>query len=109
MRQPPHEAPVAEKQSFAEEVTRGLEAINVVVEQYPDLKASKNVLQLQDQTAEVEENLQAARRIYNANISFYNRYIVVWPNNIVAKRGGFDKRDFFEAEAVKREDIHFDF
>lgn len=109
MRQPAHGAPIEEKQAFANELTRGLQAINVVVEQYPDLKASQNVLKLQDATLEVEENLQASRRVYNSNVSYYNQKVVVFPSNIIAKWKNFEKRTFFEAEALKREDVKFDF
>jgi LemA protein len=109
MRQPAHGAPMAEKQEFADQVSRGLQAINVVVEQYPDLKASQNVLKLQDATLEVEENLQAARRVYNSNVSYYNQKVVVFPSNVIANWKKFEKRAFFEAEAVKREDVKFDF
>lgn len=109
MRQPAHQAPIADKQEFANEITRGLQAINVVVEQYPDLKASKNISQLQDATMEVEENLQAARRVYNSNVSIYNQKVVVFPSNIIARWKNFTEREFFEAESVKREDVKFDF
>ena len=109
MRQPAHQASIQEKQEFAESVSRGLQAINVVVEQYPDLKASQNVLRLQDATTEVEENLQAARRVYNANVSYYNQKVVVFPSNVIAKWKNFTKRDFFEAEEIKRQDVSFEF
>jgi len=109
MRQPAHGAPMAEKQEFANEVTRGLQAINVVVEQYPDLKASQNMGKLQDATLEVEENLQAARRVYNSNVSYYNQKVVVFPSSIIANWKKFEKKAFFEAEAMKREDVKFDF
>ena len=109
LRQPGHSAAIQEKQEFANEVSRGLQAINVVVEQYPDLKASQNILKLQDASSEVEENLQAARRVYNANVSYYNQKVVVFPSNVIAKWKQFTKRDFFEAEEVKRADVAFDF
>lgn len=109
MRQPGHGASIQEKQEFANEVTRGLQSLNVVVEQYPDLKASQNVLKLQDASLEVEENLQASRRVYNSNVSYYNQKVVVFPSNIIANWKKFEKREFFEAEAVKREDVKFDF
>ncbi len=109
MRQPGHNASIKDKQEFANQVTRGLEAINVVVEQYPDLKASVNVGKLQDTTAEVEENLQAARRVYNSNVSYYNQKVVVFPSSLIASWKKFEKRDFFEAEEVKRQDVKFDF
>ena len=62
MRQPKHTDSIESKQEFADQITRGLNAINVVVEQYPDLKASKNVETLQNATIEIEENLQATRK-----------------------------------------------
>jgi LemA protein len=109
MRQPAHGASMEEKQEFSNQLTRGLNAINVVVEQYPDLKASQNVLNLQDATYEVEENLQASRRVYNSNVSYYNTKVVVFPSNIIANWKKFEKRAFFEDEALKREDVKFDF
>lgn len=109
MRQPGHGASIQEKQEFANEVTRGLQSLNVVVEQYPDLKASQNVLKLQDASLEVEENLQASRRVYNSNVSYYNQKVVVFPSNMIANWKKFEKRSFFEAEVVKREDVKFDF
>lgn len=109
MRQPKHADNIKDKENFANEVSRGLAAINVVVEQYPDLKASQNIAKLQDATFEIEENLQAARRVYNSNVSFYNQRIVVFPNSIIANMGGFKKREFFEADPMKREDVNFDF
>jgi LemA protein len=109
MRQPQHQADIKDKESFANEVSRGLQAINVVVEQYPDLKASTNVSKLQDATFEIEENLQAARRIYNSNVSMFNQRVVVFPSSIVANMNKITKREFFEADAMKREDVSFDF
>jgi LemA protein len=109
MRQPAHSAPMEQKQEFADQVTRGLQAINVVVEQYPDLKASESVTNLQNATVEVEENLQASRRVYNSNVSIYNQKVVVFPTNIIANMKHFEKRAFFEAEAAKRADVNFDF
>ena len=83
--------------------------LNVVVEQYPQLRASENFAKLQNASAEVEENLQAARRVYNANVSYYNQKIVVFPSSMIANWKGFTKRDFFEAEASKRQDVEFKF
>ncbi len=109
MRQPAHNAPMAEKQEFANQLSAGMSALNVVVEQYPDLKASNNFAKLQDATMEVEENLQAARRVYNSNVSIYNQKVVVFPSSIIANWKKFTKKDFFEAEAAKRQDVEFNF
>lgn len=57
--------------------------INVLAEAYPDLKASENFRQLQFSIVEVEEHLQAARRIYNMNVSQFNRLLVSWPSSMV--------------------------
>lgn len=109
MRQPARTAAIEDKQEFSNEIERGLQAINVVVEQYPELRATENMKQLQDATMKVENNLQAARRIYNSNVSVYNRYIVVFPTSIISKRMNAEKLSFFEAEDVKRNDVEFNF
>lgn len=109
MRQPARNASINEKQEFADNLTRGLNEINVVVEQYPQLRANENFLNLQNNTFEVEENLQAARRVYNANVSTYNQKVVTFPSSLVASWKNFTKREFFEAEASKRADVVFDF
>lgn len=109
MRQPEKNAPMADKTAFANEVTKAFDSINVVMERYPDLKANTNFLNLQNQIADVEEQLQAARRLYNANVSTYNQKIIVFPSSIVAKKYSMIKRDFFEAENAKRADVKIEF
>lgn len=109
MRQPARNASISEKQDFANQLSQGLSQLNVVVEQYPDLKASANFAKLQSATVEVEDNLQAARRVYNSNVSIYNQKLVVFPSSLVAGWKNFTKKDFFEAEAAKRKDVDFNF
>lgn len=108
MRQPRGDVSIHDKEEFANEIGRGLQAINVVVEQYPELKASQTVVELQRATTDVEENLQASRRVYNSNVSVYNQFISVFPNSIVAG-SKYGKREFFQIEEVKRQDVKFDF
>lgn len=109
MRQPSSNSSMEDKQKFSNEVEKGLQTVNVVVEQYPELRSSETMMKLQDSTVRVEENLQAARRIYNSNVNAFNRYIVVFPNSIIAKRQNVEKINFFEAEDIKRQDVKFDF
>lgn len=109
MRQPSHRAAMVEKQDFANEITNGLKSVQAIIEQYPDLKASQNVLKLQDAALEVEENLQAARRVYNSNVSYYNQKVVVFPSNVIANWKKFEKRSFFEAEPLKLQDVKINF
>ena len=70
--------------------------ISFLSEQYPDLKASENFLNLQKILNEVEEQISAARRTYNAHVENYNTYISFIPINLFANLFGFKKYDFFE-------------
>lgn len=83
--------------------------INILAEQYPDLKANTNFKELQIVTADVEEHLQASRRVFNANVNKYNAYIVVFPNNIVANMLKCKPYEFFEAEETKKQDVKMEF
>jgi LemA protein len=109
MRRPAANASMKEKAEFSNQVTKAFDSINVVTEQYPDLKANTNFMSLQNQITEVEEQLQASRRVYNSNVSFYNQEIIVFPTSIIVRHYGFTKRDFFEAEEAKREDVKIEF
>ena len=83
--------------------------INVAVEAYPDLKAEKVFSNLQHSITDVEEHLQAARRLYNSNVSTINTKIVTFPTSIVAGMIKMDKKEFFEAEQAKMEDVAISF
>lgn len=100
---------IAEKQEANNKMTDTLGKINVLAEAYPELKSSENFKALQLSIADVEEHLQAARRLYNANISSYNQDIVAFPTSIVAGMKGFTKKEFFEAEDAKKEDVKMEF
>ncbi len=82
--------------------------IAAIAENYPDLKASENYKELQLSIADVEEHLQAARRLYNSNVSIYNQKLVTFPSSIIANSKGMTKKEFFNAEDKKREDIKID-
>lgn len=108
MRKPASDASMKEKAEFNNQLTEAAKQINVVVERYPDLKASQVFMKLQGSIEEVEENLQAARSTYNSNVAIYNKKIAVFPNSLVAG-SKFTKRDFFEAETTKRQDVKMEF
>jgi LemA protein len=96
---------VSEQAVANEELNNTLADLYVVVENYPELKASQNFAVLQQSIIEVEEHLQAARRMYNSNVSIFNQMLVTIPSNIVASMSGLTKKDFFEAEETKRQDV----
>jgi LemA protein len=85
-------------------LTQALGGLRVVAEQYPELRATENFQQLQNQLSELEDEIQAARRIYNSNVQSYNTKIQQFPMSIVANQGGFTDREFFEiADDSERE------
>lgn len=83
--------------------------INLLAENYPELKSSNNFVELQKAIADVEEHLQAARRMYNANVTKYNANLVAFPSSIVAKMMGAKEEEFFTAEDVKKKDVVMNF
>ncbi len=99
-----------DKNALQSQISEAAKGLNILVEQYPDLKANTTFVELQRQTADCEEQLQAARRIYNSNVSSLNQKRNVFPSSIVAKHIGFTEDfDFFEAEEEKKQDVKFDF
>jgi LemA protein len=105
----PNNASLEEKAEFQEQMDRVAQGINVVVEKYPDLKANTVFLELQASIRNAEEHLQAARRLYNANVTKINHIIVTFPQSIVANMIHMDKKPYFEAEDRKREDVEMKF
>ena len=95
---------VAEKSEVESALTRSLVNLFALAEAYPDLKASQNFLDLQDDLAEIENEIQMARRYYNGTVRNLNISIETFPSNLVAERFRFEKADFFEIEdAADRE------
>ena len=81
----------------------------VIVENYPDLKASQNFINLQDELAGTENRISTARRDYNQAVKSYNAKIKKIPTNIIAGITGFDEKEYFEAEEGKTEVPNVDF
>lgn len=77
-----------------------LKTLFAVVENYPELKASQNFLELQRELRDTEDKIQAARRFYNTNVRDLNIQIESFPSNIIANIFRFTKMDFFEIEEV---------
>src|SRR5216110_3470474 len=87
------------QQAAAENVLTGtLRSLFAVVENYPELKANQNVLELQEQLTTTENQIAFSRQHYNATVLDYNTAIQVFPAVLIAGPFGFTKRDFFDAE-----------
>ena len=79
-------------------VSGALSRLLAVAEAYPDLKASTNFLNLQNQLAQIESEIAGARRYYNANVKLYNTRLLTWPTSIIARKQGFTRRALFEVD-----------
>lgn len=90
-------------------LTDTLKSLFAVAENYPDLKANENFLELQRELTDTEDKIQAARRFYNGNVRDFNTKIQVFPNNLLAGMFGYTARDFFQAEEGDKEPVKVDF
>lgn len=90
---------VEEKAAADSELTAALNNLLVIVENYPDLKASANFTQLADELAGTENRIATARRDYNAAVQSYNTAIRKFPNSLIASLFGFTQKDYFQASA----------
>lgn len=86
-----------------------LKSLFAIAENYPDLKANQNFLELQKSLKEIEENIQYARRYYNAEVRDYNILCEAFPTNIIAQMFMFKKREFFEIPEAERENVKITF
>jgi len=75
---------------------RAIDKLFVVVENYPELKANQNFLELQRELAKVENDIQRARRYYNGSVRNYNILVEQFPSNLVARVANHRSRDFFD-------------
>jgi LemA protein len=82
-----------------------LKSLFAVSESYPDLKASQNFLQLQDEISDTENKIQASRRFYNTQVRDFNTKIEVFPTNMIAGMLKFKSKDFFEIEDQKEKEV----
>ncbi|MDX9779086.1 MAG: LemA family protein [Patescibacteria group bacterium] len=86
-----------------------LKSIFALAENYPDLKANQNFLELQRELTDTEDKVMAARRFYNANVRDFNTKLQVVPTNIFAKQLGFKAYEFFEAAENEKETVKVEF
>ncbi len=80
--------------------------IMVAVENYPQLKANENFMQLQRALNEIEEQISAARRSYNAAVLAFNNGVEMFPTNIIASMMNLKQRSFFEIPETERQNVN---
>lgn len=94
-----------EQKAGAENMLSGaLKSLFAVSENYPQLKANENFLELQRELSDTENKIQASRRFYNANVRDLNTKILVFPDSIVAGILNIQKREFFEIDELKEKE-----
>lgn len=86
-----------------DELTSAINGLYVVVENYPDLKANTNFINLQDELAGTENRIAVARKDYNDAVSDYNKTIKSFPKNIVARMFNFTDKTYFESKSTANE------
>jgi LemA protein len=101
----------AKKMAEAENVLSGtLKSIFALAENYPDLKANQNFLELQRELTDTEDKIMASRRFYNGNVRDFNTKLQVFPTNMIGNMLGFKNREFFEiADAKEKEAVKVSF
>lgn len=99
----------AEKIDASNQLTDTLKSLFAVAENYPDLKANTNFLQLQEELTDSQDKIMSAQRFYNGNVRDFNTKIEVFPTNIYAKQLGFGKFDFIEAKDSEKANVEVKF
>lgn len=95
-----------ERVDIDNKLTKSLGGIMVAVENYPDLKANQNFLQLQASLNEVEEQISAARRAYNAAVTELNNAVEMFPTNLLAPMMNLKRRAVFETSDQERQNVN---
>lgn len=80
-------------------LANGLQGLKIAVENYPDLKANQNFLQLQEELSDIENKLAAARRFFNSATTEYNTAVESFPANVIAGSFGFKRETLFDLAA----------
>jgi LemA protein len=86
-----------------------LKSLIGISEAYPDLKASKNFLELQEELSDIEAKIAYARQFFNTNVSSYNSTLVNFPGSVIGSMFGFKQEEFFEASDAERKNVKVKF
>ena len=100
---------IKEKAGAENMLSDTLKSLFAVAENYPDLKASVNFLELQRELSDTENKIQAARRFYNTNVRDLNIKIESFPTNVIAGMFGFKQMELFEAQNAEKEVVSVKF
>lgn len=94
--------PIRSQQGDEQQLVSNLQRLLAVAEAYPQLKADRNFLALQEELVNTEDRIQAARRFYNGNVRDYRNKCESFPSNMVAGMFGFETEDYFDVDPATR-------
>src|SRR5581483_7510445 len=100
---------VEEKAAANNQMAATLKSLFAVAENYPNLKASDNFKELQEELSDTENKIAYSRQFYNSNVLDYNAKIKSFPANMIANHFGFKEEPFFQAEESEREPVKVQF
>ncbi len=103
-----HGSPV-QQAADENQLVAALQKLMLVVENYPQLKADRNFLELQKELVNTEDRIQAARRFFNGNVRDYRNKCETFPSNVIAGAFGFQPQDYFNVDPAVREVPSADF
>ncbi|WP_347172857.1 LemA family protein [Polaribacter uvawellassae] len=96
---------INEKIAAENQLSSALSGLNIAVEAYPDLKASANFIQFQEEISDIENKLSAVRRFFNSATKEYNNAVETFPSNIIAGMFNFKKETMFDLGTANREKL----
>lgn len=99
----------AERVEASNQITDALKSVFAVAENYPDLKANTNFLQLQEELTDTQDKIMAAQRFYNGNVRDFNTKLQVFPTNLYGKQLGFTESEFIEVAESEKGNVNVDF
>lgn len=91
------------------EISKAFSGIAALAENYPELKSDANFIQMQETIFDIENTLQATRRLYNNEVSEYNSKLETFPSGFVAKKMKIKAEPYFQADDHKRNDVDLSF
>ena len=100
---------VEDKAKLDNELSASLKTIMAVSENYPELKANTNFMQLSEELSNTENKISFSRQFYNDTVTMYNTKLQVFPSNIIAGMFNFSARDLFKSDDEARKNVKVDF
>lgn len=99
---------INKKINVNEQLTQTLSRIMAISENYPDLKASQNFIELSQNLIQIEDEIANSRKYYNGTVRIFNNKIQMFPNNVIAKLFGFRSANMFEVSAEEKNNVKVD-